>query len=314
MKSKLFKHMSLPEMYSLDVDKDNTIYFEVSGKKNGIPVFFVHGGPGGHCRSEHHSLFNPEFFKSVIFDQRGCGKSKPYRSLSGNNTENLVEDIEKIRDFLKIKKFFIIGGSWGATLALKYALKYPKNISAILLRSVFLGTMNEIDWAFINGPKIFAPKLFEIFSNTAENAEDLISKYYDEICVKNSKVHSWIWHDYERILSQINPDNSMFDEKKKIEERVGLPNSPFMELHYIKNNFFMDDNEILNNASKLKNIPGYIIQGRYDLICPPVNAYNLSQKWVGSKLKIINTAGHSSSDEGIMENMQYSLEKLIKAI
>ena len=314
MKSKLFKHMSLPEMYSLDVDKDNKIYFEVSGKKNGLPVFFVHGGPGGHCRSEHHSLFNPEFFKSVIFDQRGCGKSTPYRSLSGNDTENLVEDIEKIRDFLKIKKFFIIGGSWGATLALKYALKYPKNISAILLRSVFLGTMNEIDWAFINGPKIFAPKLFEIFSNTAENAEDLISKYYDEICVKNSKVHSWIWHDYERILSQINPDNSMFDEKKKIEERVGLPNSPFMELHYIKNNFFMDDNEILNNASKLKNIPGYIIQGRYDLICPPVNAYNLSQKWVGSKLKIINTAGHSSSDEGIMENMQYSLEKLIKAI
>ena len=314
MKSKLFKHMSLPEMYTLDVDKENKIYFEVSGKKDGIPVFFVHGGPGGHCRSEHHSLFNPEIFKSVIFDQRGCGKSTPYRSLAGNNTENLVEDIEKIRDFLKVKKFFIIGGSWGATLALKYALKYPKNISAILLRSVFLGTMNEIDWAFINGPKIFAPKLFESFSKTADNAKDLISKYYDEICVKNSKIHSWIWHDYERILSQINPDNSIFEEKNKIEERVGLPNSPFMELHYIKNNFFMDDNEILNNASKLKNIPGYIIQGRYDLICPPVNAYNLSKKWVGSKLKIVNTAGHSSSDEGIMENLQLSLEELIKTI
>ena len=314
MKSKLFKHMSLPEMYSLDVDKDNKVYFEVSGKKDGIPVFFVHGGPGGHCRSEHHSLFNPEIFKSVIFDQRGCGKSTPYRSLKGNNTENLVEDIEKIRDFLKVKKFFIIGGSWGATLALKYALKYPKNISAILLRSVFLGTMDEIDWAFINGPKTFAPKLFEIFSSTADNAKNLISKYYEEICVKNSKIHSWIWHDYERILSQINPDNSFFEEKEKIEKRVGLPNSPFMELHYIKNNFFMDDNEILNNASKLENIPGYIIQGRYDLICPPINAYNLSQKWQGSKLKIINTAGHSSSDEGIMENMQLSLEKLIKTI
>ncbi len=314
MKSKLFKHMSLPEMYSLDVDKDNKIYFEVSGKKDGIPVFFVHGGPGGHCRSEHHSLFNPEIFKSVIFDQRGCGKSTPYRSLNGNNTDNLVEDIEKIRDFLKVKKIFIIGGSWGATLALKYALKYPKNISAILLRAVFLGTMNEIDWAFINGPKIFAPKLFKSFSKTASNAKDLISKYYEEICLKNSKIHSWIWHDYERILSQINPDNSMFEEKEKIEKRVGLPNSPFMELHYIKNNFFMDDNEILINAHKLENIPGYIIQGRYDLICPPVNAYNLSQKWVGSKLKIINTAGHSSSDEGIMENMQLSLKKLIETI
>ena len=314
MKSKLFKHMSLPEMYTLDVDKENKIYFEVSGKKDGIPVFFVHGGPGGHCRSEHHSLFNPEIFKSVIFDQRGCGKSTPYRSLAGNNTENLVEDIEKIRDFLKVKKFFIIGGSWGATLALKYALKYPKNISGILLRAVFLGTMNEIDWAFINGPKVFAPKLFEEFSGIANNAKDLISKYYEEICLKNSKIHSWIWHDYERILSQINPDNSHFEKKEKIEERVGLPNSPFMELHYIKNNFFMDDNEILNNASKLKSIPGYIIQGRYDLICPPVNAYNLSQKWEGSRLTIVNTAGHSSLDEGIMENLQLSLEKLIKTI
>ena len=314
MKSKLFKHMSLPEMYSLDVDKNNKIYFEVSGKKEGIPVFFVHGGPGGHCRSEHHCLFNPEIFRSVIFDQRGCGKSTPYRSLIGNSTENLVEDIERIRDFLKVKKFIITGGSWGATLALKYALKYPKNILGILLRSVFLGTMNEIDWAFIIGPKVFAPQLFEIFSNTVDDAGDLISKYYEEICVKNSKLHSWIWHDYERILSQINPDNSMFEEKTKIEKRVGLPNSPFMELHYIKNNFFMDDNEILNNAGKLDNIPGFIIQGRYDLICPPVNAYNLSQKWAGSKLTIINTAGHSSSDEGIMENMQLSLEKLVKAI
>ena len=314
MKSKLFKHMSLPEMYTLDVDKENKIYFEVNGKKDGIPVFFVHGGPGGHCRSEHHSLFNPEIFKSVIFDQRGCGKSTPYRSLAGNNTENLVEDIEKIRDFLKVKKFFLVGGSWGATLALKYALKYSKNISGILLRAVFLGTMNEINWAFINGPKIFAPKLFEDFSSIANNAKDLISKYYEEICLKNSKIHSWIWHDYERILSQINPDNSHFEEKEKIEERVGLPNSPFMELHYIKNNFFMDDNEILNNASKLKSIPGYIIQGRYDLICPPVNAYNLSQKWEGSRLRIVNTAGHSSSDEGIMENLQLSLEKLINTI
>ncbi len=314
MKSKLFKHMSLPEMYTLDVDKENKIYFEVSGKKDGIPVFFVHGGPGGHCRSEHHSLFNPEIFKSVIFDQRGCGKSTPYRSLNGNDTDNLVEDIDKIRDFLKVKKFLIIGGSWGATLALKYALKYPKNILGILLRSVFLGTMNEIDWAFIEGPKIFAPKLFKEFSNIGDNTEDLISKYYDEICVKNSKIHSWIWHDYERILSQINPDTLMFEEKKKIEQRVGLPNSPFMELHYIKNNFFMDDNEILNNIRKIKSIPGFIIQGRYDLICPPVNAYNLSQKWEGSKLTIINTAGHSSSDEGIMENMQSSLEKLIKII
>ena len=157
MIKKLFIHRSLPEMYNIDVGDDNKIYTEASGKKDGIPVIFVHGGPGGQCRSEHHSLFNPQIFRSIIFDQRGCGKSIPYRSLEGNNTENLVEDIEKIRDFFKIKKFLIVGGSWGATLAIKYALKFPKNLIGVLLRSVFLGTIKEINWAFIDGPKTFAP-------------------------------------------------------------------------------------------------------------------------------------------------------------
>ena len=157
MKSKLFKHLNLPEMYNIEVGDGNKIYVEVSGSKSGIPVIFCHGGPGGHSRNEHHSLFDPKIFKSIIFDQRGCGKSTPYRSLIGNNTDSLVEDIEKIREFLKIKNFLIVGGSWGATLALKYAIKYTKNISAILLRSVFLGTMREIKWAFDDGPKTFAP-------------------------------------------------------------------------------------------------------------------------------------------------------------
>ena len=314
MKSKLFKHMSLPEMYFLDVDESNKIYFEVSGKKDGIPVIFIHGGPGGHCRSEHHNLFDPNIFKSIIFDQRGCGKSLPYRSLSGNNTNNLVEDIEKIRDFLKIKNFIIVGGSWGATLALKYAITYPKNISAILLRSVFLGTMNEIDWAFIDGPKIFAPELFKKFQGFVKNSKHLINSYYKEICKKNSKLHSWVWHDYERILSQINPESSVFDDSEKMLNREGLPNSPFMELHYIKNHFFMNNNEILQNSNALKNIPGYIVQGRYDLICPPVNAFNLSEKWTTSKLLFINTAGHSSSDEGIIDNLQNCLIDLVKSI
>ena len=309
MKSKLFKHMSLPEMYSLDVDKDNKIYFEVSGKKDGIPVFFVHGGPGGHCRSEHHSLFNPEIFKSVIFDQRGCGKSTPYRSLSGNNTENLVEDIEKIRDFLKVKKIFIIGGSWGATLALKYALKFPKNLIGVLLRSVFLGTVEEINWAFIEGPKNFAPNLYETFINFS-NGKNTIDFYHNKIFENNSKLHSWIWHDYERILSQLNPKKYFFDSKEELLKREGLPNSPFMELFYIKNRFFMEDNEIVNKISNINDVPSFIVQGRYDLICPPKNAYNLHKNWKSSKIKFVNTAGHSSSDQGIIDNLIVGLQEL----
>lgn len=311
MIKKLFIHRSLPEMYNIDVDDNNKIYTEVSGKKNGIPVIFIHGGPGGHCRSEHHSLFDPEIYRSIIFDQRGCGKSKPYRSLSGNNTINLVEDIDKIREFFKIKKFLIVGGSWGATLAIKYALKYPKNLIGILLRSVFLGTENEIKWAFIENPKNFAPNLYETFLKYS-SGNDLIASYYKKIFKDNSKLHSWIWHDYERILSQLNPQNYSFQDEKELLKRDGLPNSPFMELYYIKNNFFMDDNEILNNVGKISHIPAYIVQGRYDLICPPVNAFNLSNKWRSSKITFVNTAGHSSSDEGIIDNLLIGLKELTK--
>ncbi len=314
MKSKLFKHIMLPQMYNLDVGDDNKIYIEVSGKKDGIPVIFIHGGPGGHCRSEHHSLFNPEVFQSIIFDQRGCGKSSPYRSLSGNTTNNLVDDIEKIRNFLNLKKFLIVGGSWGATLALKYSIKYSKNILGILLRSVFLGTMSEIQWAFIDGPKIFAPNLYEFFVSLSKSKKNLINSYYNEICKKNSKLHSWVWHDYERILSQINPEFYKFQGKEQILNRDGLPNSPYMELHYINNNFFMKNDEIINEISNISNIPGYIVQGRYDLICPPSNAYKLHKNWKASNLIIVNTAGHSSSDEGIMDNMLESLEKLVNHI
>lgn len=307
-----FSHKSLPEMYNLDVGDENSIFIEVSGKKNGIPILFIHGGPGGHCRSENHGLFDPEVFRSILYDQRGCGKSKPYRSLENNNTETLVKDIEAIRNFLKIDKFLLLGGSWGATLALCYAQKYPKNVMGIVLRSVFLGTMPEIQWAFIDGPKTFAPELFKAFYSYSECSQEdkIIDSYHEQIHKKKSSFHSWIWHDYERILSQINPEQYFFDEKKKIESRRLSPNSPFMETHYIKNNFYMNENQIFNNMREISNIPGYIVQGRYDLICPPCNAYKIHQKWKNSKIKLINTAGHSSSDLGIIENLSLALKEI----
>lgn len=312
-KNKFYSHLNLPEMYNLDVGDENSIYIEISGKKNGIPVLFLHGGPGGHCRSEHHGLFDPEIFKSIIYDQRGCGKSKPYRVLKGNHTQNLILDIEKIRNFLKIDKFLIVGGSWGATLALCYSIAYPKHVRGIVLRSVFLGTMKEIDWAFINAPKIFAPELYKMFISYLSNDEQKnpISSYSKKIHSENSHFHSWIWHDYERILSQINPENHIFEDRNLIEARNGLPNSPFMETHYIKNSFFLENDYIINNIEKISNIPGFIVQGRYDLICPPMNAYSLMSKWKSAKLKLINTAGHSSSDEGIMDNLFRALKEII---
>lgn len=314
MKNNFFSHSSLPEMYNLDVGDGNTIYMEISGKKDGIPVIFLHGGPGGHCRSEHHGLFDPKTFKSIIYDQRGCGKSKPYRTTVKNNTQTLVDDIEKIRDFLNIDKFLVVGGSWGATLALCYAISHPENVLGIVLRSVFLGMMSEIQWAFVDAPKNFAPELFKEFINFLDinDQTDPINSYVKKIQLENSHLHSWVWHDYERILSQINPDSHKFEKLDLIKNREGMPNSPFMETYFIKNHFFIEDNYILNNVSNISNIPGYIVQGRYDLICPPVNAFKLTEGWRNSKIKFVNTAGHSSSDEGIMSNLFIALKEIIK--
>ena len=314
LKKRLYSHKSLPEMYHIDVSDNNTLYVETSGNKKGIPIIFLHGGPGGNCRSDHHTLFNPDIFRSIIFDQRGCGKSRPYRSTENNTTQKLIEDIEIIRNFFKIDKFIIVGGSWGATLALSYAQTFPKFIKGIILRSVFLGTMNEIFWAFLNGPKIFTPELHQSFIEFTKEEinEDVIKFYVKKIKHEESILHSWIWHDYERILSQIQPEKHSFDSVEEIKSRIDAPVSPLMECHYIENRFFMDDNQILNHMSKLNDIPGYIIQGRYDLICPPHNAYSIHKKWSRSNLKLINTAGHSSTDEGITENLLDALERIVK--
>ena len=315
MNKKLFSHNSLPEMYNLDTGDGNTLYLEISGKKDGIPVIFLHGGPGGHCRSENHSLFDPLIFKSILFDQRGCGKSKPRQSLINNDTNCLVEDIEKIRKFLNLDKFLIVGGSWGSTLALCYAQKYPKNVSGIILRSVFLGTSEEIEWAFVNGPKTFAPELFNSFLNYLKEDErsEPVESYTKYIHDRKSKIHSWIWHDYARALSQINPESYKFENDKVLISRDEIPNSPFMETHYIKNNFFLKKNQIINNLNSIEDIPGYIIQGRYDLICPPCSAFALKSGWKKCKLKFINSAGHSSSDPGITENLFEALKDFISS-
>ena len=174
--------------------------------------------------------------------------------------------------------------------------------------------MSEIQWAFVDAPKNFAPELFKEFINFLDinDQTDPINSYVKKIQLENSHLHSWVWHDYERILSQINPDSHKFEKLDLIKNREGMPNSPFMETYFIKNHFFIEDNYILNNVSKISNIPGYIVQGRYDLICPPVNAFKLTEGWKNSKIKFVNTAGHSSSDEGIMSNLFIALKEIIK--
>ena len=279
----------------------NKIYFEVSGKKDGIPVFFVHGGPGGHCRSEHHSLFNPEFFKSVIFDQRGCGRSKPYASVENNTTWHLVSDMEAIRKKLSISKLVLFGGSWGAALSLIYAQTYPKMVSKIILRGVFTMTESELDWFYKEGgASMFWPEAWRAFRDMLPPKEqkNIIKGYHSRLFGSSPTEQGRFaraWTAWENALANL--------------ESPGFGSSPStdyarafarIENHYFKNlGFLSKSQQIKDNMHKILDIPSIIVQGRYDMICPPGTAELIHRLWPNSNLVMVSKAGHAMSEPGI---------------
>ena len=299
---------------------DHILYLEEYGNPEGVPILFLHGGPGSGCSDNHKALFNPEKFRVIFPDQRGSWKSKPKGSINNNNINFLIEDIEIIRNKLGIKKWILVGGSWGSTLALVYAQKYPKIVSGIVVRALFLGTEKEIDWAFRKAAQIFKPELYyKLLSlmpnNKIENPIYYLGKRLEDkdpnIFIPAAKA----WGAYESSLSTINintielPDTLNNYIAKKNET---YPNTPFMEWHYIKNNFFLEKNQIKNNIKIINDIPGIILQSSYDLLCPPNTSFLLSKMWLNSELRIISKAGHYINDPGVTEEMISSIESISK--
>jgi len=297
----------------LAVGDGHWLYVEEVGRPDGIPALFLHGGPGSGAQHLHRRLFDASRFHTLLYDQRGAGRSHPYLSLNANTTAHLIADIEAIRAHYGIERWLVVGGSWGSTLAIAYAEAYPERVIGLALRAIFLGTRGEVEWAFVEGPKLFRPELFADFVDVLPEAErgDPLAAYLRRLADPDPAVHApaaHMWAAYERALSELTPSQTRLFAPLGRSER--LPPTPFIEGHFIRNDFFLAPGQLLRDAHRLGDVPGVIVQGRYDLLCPPKTAYALSEAWGNSRLDILDKAGHAISETGVMEALTAAVSEL----
>lgn len=306
----LFPEIETNKEYHLDCGDNHNIYAEESGNPNGQAIIFLHGGPGGGCGARQRRFFDPNHYRIILFDQRGCGKSKPLGETKKNTTENLVSDIEKIRKHLNIEKWILFGGSWGSTLALAYGIKYPEYLLGLILRGIFLSRKEELDW-FLKDVSHFFPENHELLLSHKNNINknNLIKEYTNLVFGSNfdiAKKAAVAWNKFEGSILKLLPSSNSNEEEVNYEFELARAK---VQLHYINNFCFIDGHEILNKAKVLENVPIEIIQGRYDMVCPPKTAYDLKQQLPHSKLSIIDDAGHSASEAGTLSSLVRATEK-----
>jgi proline iminopeptidase len=287
----------------LAVGDGHELYVESVGRAGGIPAVYLHGGPGSGCQPDHRRLFDPERFHAVLFDQRGAGRSRPKGGREHNTLAYLIADMETIRAKFGFERWIVAGGSWGATLALAYAQAYPHRVSGLVLRATFLGTRKEIEDAFAVALPRFYPGLSEDFLAVLPPEERArpIEAYWRRILDPDPAVHgpaARAWGDTERILSEHAPNRTRLD-LSSLNANSALPATPFMEAHYFANDSFMQPDQLLNEAAKLAGIPGIIVQGRYDLLCPPSTSHALAARWREAEIRIVEEAGHMLYDPGV---------------
>ena len=298
----------------IDTSDGHLIHFEVRGVPSGTPVIFLHGGPGARIVQAHYDFFNPSLFFSILFDQRGCGKSKPHTCLEDNTTWHLIEDIESIREKLEIDKWLVFGGSWGSTLAIAYAQKYPQHVSQMVLRGIFMLRQKELLWFYQYGASEIYPEawqgfLKEIPEDERENLIDAYRKifYGDDKEKKLSAAKAW--SKWEASCSFINYNPNAIRESINAEFALAFA---LIENHYFVNKGFLDnENQLLDNIDIIRDIPTVIIQGRYDIVCPPTTAYELHSRWPESKLVIAPFSGHSAFEKEITHELIKATNKFI---
>jgi proline iminopeptidase len=290
----------------LQVSDLHKIYYEESGNPEGKPVIFIHGGPGGGVDSSMRRFFDPTRWRIILFDQRGCGKSLPFSELKDNTTWDLVSDIEKLRDKFSIKAWTVFGGSWGSTLALAYAITHPSKVEGLILRGIFLLRKKEINWFYQEGASFIFPDVWaQYLAAIPENERhDLVAAYYQRLTSPDKEVRSKAakaWSIWEGSTSKLFMDPKFIDRFAGDEFADAFAR---IECHYFVNQgFFKEDGWILKNIDKIRHIPAWIVQGRYDVVCPAVSAYELHTAWPESKLFIIQDAGHSASEPGIRSQL-----------
>lgn len=299
---KLYPPIKPNRSFTLNVDAIHEIYVEESGNPQGLPVLFVHGGPGAGCEDKHRSYFDPNLYRIVLFDQRGSGKSRPHAELQANTTMDLVADMERIRTELGIDRWVLFGGSWGSTLSLVYAETHPQRVLGLVLRGIFLCRPQEIHWFYQEGANRLFPDYWRDFVAPIPEAErhDLLHAHHrrltggDEVARMRS---AEAWSVWEGRTATLVPKKEVVDFFSDPHVALSLAR---IEAHYFVNHIFLKPNQILRDAYKLSNIPGVIVHGRYDVVCPIENAWDLHQAWPEAQLEIIPDAGHSASEPGIV--------------
>ncbi|MBM4365316.1 MAG: prolyl aminopeptidase [Deltaproteobacteria bacterium] len=286
----------------LRVSEIHTLYWEESGNPSGVPVVFVHGGPGGGTEPAHRRFFDPRIYRIILFDQRGCGQSTPHAELRENTTWDLVADMERIRAMLGIHKWLVFGGSWGSTLALAYAQAHPEHVSALVLRGIFLCRRKELEWFYQGGCDWIFPDAWEDYVAAIPEQErgDLIAAYYKRLTSPDANVRlaaAHAWSVWEGRTSKLIPSEALV---ARHEEDAFAEAFARIECHYFYNAcWFRQDDQLLADAHKIRHIPGAIVQGRYDVVCPIRSAWDLHRAWPEADLHIIADAGHSAFETGI---------------
>ncbi len=300
----LYPSLKPNTVHRVQVDDLHDLYVEESGSPDGIPVLFLHGGPGVGTDENSRRFFDPERYRIICFDQRGSGQSKPHCSLENNTTEHLIADIEAIRTRLEIERWVLFGGSWGSTLALAYAQVHPKHVKGMILRGIFLGREKDIEWYFNSGIKAVYPEHWEEFVSILpeDERDDVIAAYHqrltgnDEVARMNAAKH---WALFEGRCATLRPSH---DVEEDLGGHVHLALSlATIECHYFANSFFLEENQLLKGMGAIKDIPGIIVHGRYDMLCPFENAWSLYQQWPESDLRVVRDAGHSATEAGIID-------------
>ncbi|MEZ5750508.1 MAG: prolyl aminopeptidase [Paracoccaceae bacterium] len=283
----------------IEVGQGHSVYMEQSGRPDGVPVVVFHGGPGGGSSPMMRRFFDPDFYRIVLFDQRGCGRSRPHASVDSNTTAHLIADAELIREALGIERWLCFGGSWGATLALAYAQEHPHRAAHLVLRGVFLGTRDELAWFYGGGAGRFYPKLWSQFAHAIPESErdDLIDAYHRRLFSGDwaqETRFARLWADWENALASV--ESRAFHETPIDYARAFSR----LENHYFRHDCFLSGPDaLIAGLPRMAGVKGHIVQGQFDMICPPVTAWRLHRAWPGSDLRIVPMAGHAMSEPGI---------------
>jgi len=289
--------------HSLAVDALHTLYVEECGNPEGLPVVLTHGGPGAGCEPWHRRFFDPEVYRIVLFDQRGCGRSTPHAELRDNTTHNLVADMECIRAHLGIERWVVFGGSWGSTLGLAYAETHPGRVLGLILRGIFLCRPEEIRWFYQEGASWLFPDYWEEYLRPIPEDEraDLVGAYYRRLTGEDEIARmaaAKAWSRWEGKTSNLLPRKEVVDHFSEPYTALSLAR---IECHYFMHDSFLEPDQILRDAPRLADIPGVIVHGRYDAVCPLKNAWDLHQAWPRADLRVIPDAGHSALEPGIVD-------------